>query len=36
MIGKLQAARLLDLDKDFVRHNIFDALVGADLRDKDD
>jgi len=36
MIGKLQAARLIDLDEDFVRHNIFDALVGADLRDKDD
>lgn len=36
MIGKLQAACLLDLDEDFVRHNIFDALVGADLRDKDD
>jgi hypothetical protein len=30
MISKLQAARLLDLDEEFVRHNIFNPLVSAD------
>jgi hypothetical protein len=36
MISKLQAARLLDLDEEFVQHNIFDPLVSADPRDEDD
>ena len=36
MISKLQAARLLDLDEEFVRHNIFDPLVSANPRDEDD
>ena len=33
MISKLQATRLLDLDEEFIRHNIFDPLVRADEDD---